>query len=146
MAYLSLKPPCKKCRQCTAIIYCNVCQLKIDEVQYIIQKWIINIKKFYFIDYLCKYLVLLCSLFCVVNPSDVSFCMMSDIIKPFLFIFANTINWSEYSHNYRVFEGSKLWALCFDKNVPVGARTGVKSPLRMGHFDKYYEKKRIETI
>ena len=41
-------------------------------------------------------------------------------------------------------EGSKVWALCLDQNVPEWAQTGVKSSLRMGHFDKYYEKKGLK--
>ena len=38
-------------------------------------------------------------------------------------------------------EGSTVWALCIDHNASLCAETGVKSSLRMGHFDKNYEKR-----
>ena len=38
-------------------------------------------------------------------------------------------------------EGSKVWALCLDQNASLWAETGVTGSLRMGHFDKYYEKR-----
>ena len=43
-------------------------------------------------------------------------------------------------------EGSKVWALCSDQNTSLLAETGGKSSLRMGHFDKYNEKRGLTEV
>ena len=49
---------------------------------------------------------------------------------------------------YRVFdsEGSNVWAFCSDQNIFLWAETGSKSSLRMGHFDKYNEKRGLTEV
>ena len=53
-----------------------------------------------------------------------------------------------YVFNYRVFdnEGGKVWALCLDQYASLRHQTGVKSSVRLGHFDKYYEKRGLKQF
>ena len=43
-------------------------------------------------------------------------------------------------------EGSKVLVLCLDQNASLWPETGVKSSVRMGHFDKYYEKRGLKQF
>ena len=43
-------------------------------------------------------------------------------------------------------EEGKVWALCLDQNASFWAETGFQSSQGMGHFDKFYEKRRLKTV